>query len=82
MDLTETLDYLFIANENLDIKNMGIQYLFYPETTICIPYMHPKMHCKVEGKLLAAVIDRQKIDISFPFKAGLAGVTLDSEPTL
>lgn len=44
--------------------------------------MQPKMHCKVAGKLLAAVIDRQKIDISFAFKAGFAGVILDSGATL
>lgn len=45
------------------------------------PYMQPNIHCKVDGKLFAAVIDRQKIDISFDFKAGLAGVTLDSGTT-
>lgn len=39
------------------------------------------MHCKVEGKLFAAVIDRQKIDTSFAFKAGFAGVTRDSGAT-
>lgn len=49
---------------------------------ICIPYMQPKMHCKVAGKLLAAVIDWQKIDINFAFKAGFAGVILDSGATL
>lgn len=36
------------------------------------------MHCRVDGKLFAAVIDRQKRDISFAFKARLPGVTLDS----
>lgn len=41
--------------------------------------MQPKMHCKVDGKLFAAVIDRQKRDISFPFRAILPGFTRDSE---
>ena len=36
------------------------------------------MHCKVDGKLFAAVIDRQKMDISLTLKAGLPGMTLDS----
>lgn len=36
------------------------------------------MHCKVDGKLFAAAIDRQKIDISLTLKAGFAGLTLDS----
>jgi len=40
--------------------------------------MQPKMHCKVDGKLFAAVIDRQKTDISLAFREGLPGVTLDS----
>lgn len=40
--------------------------------------MQPKMHCKVDGKLLAAVIDRQKIDISLPLKPEFPGFTLDS----
>ena len=43
--------------------------------------MQPKIHCKVDGKLFAAAIDRQNIDINFAFKAGLAGLTLDSEST-
>lgn len=37
------------------------------------------MHCKVDGKLFAAAIDRQKRDISFPFRAILAGFTRNSE---
>jgi len=43
--------------------------------------MQPKMHCKVDGKLFAAAIDLQNIDINFAFKAGLPGLTLDSEST-
>lgn len=43
-----------------------------------LPNMHPKMHCKVEGKLFAAVIDRQKIDISLTLRAIFPGFTLDS----
>lgn len=39
------------------------------------------MHCKVDGKLLAAVIDRQKIDISLPLKPEFPGLTLDSGST-
>ena len=31
--------------------------------------MQPKMHCKVDGKLFAAAIDLQNIDINFAFKA-------------
>lgn len=37
------------------------------------------MHCKVDGKLFAAVTDRQKRDISFPLRAILPGFTRDSE---
>ena len=81
MDPTETRVSNFWLQMRIWIINIGIKYYFYPEKTIGIPYMQPKMHCKVEGKLLVAVIDRQKIDISFPFKAALAGVTLDSGPT-
>lgn len=44
----------------------------------CLPYMQPKMHCKVDGKLFAAVIDRQKTDISLTLREGLPGMTLDS----
>lgn len=40
--------------------------------------MQPKMHCRVEGKLFAAVIDRQKTDVSLTLRAGLPGMTLDS----
>lgn len=36
------------------------------------------MHCKVEGKLFAAVTDRQKADISLTLKAGFPGLTLES----
>ncbi|KAL2559360.1 Uncharacterized protein Fot_04099 [Forsythia ovata] len=43
-----------------------------------LPNIQPKMHCKVDGKLFAAVIDRQKIDISLILKAGFAGLTLES----
>jgi len=43
--------------------------------------MQPKMHCKVDGKLFAAAIDLQNIDINFAFKAGLPGLTLDSDST-
>lgn len=43
-----------------------------------LPYMQPKIHCKVNGKLFAAVIDRQKIDTSFALKDGFPGLTLDS----
>lgn len=39
------------------------------------------MHCKVDGKLFAAAIDLQNIDINFAFKAGLPGLTLDSVST-
>lgn len=39
------------------------------------------MHCKVDGKLFAAAIDRQNIDINFAFSTGLPGLTLDSEST-
>lgn len=44
--------------------------------------MQPKMHCKVDGKLFAAVMDRQKIDMSFALKTGLTGATLDSTAAL
>lgn len=37
--------------------------------------MHPKMHCKVDGKLFAAAIDRQKTDIKRTLRAGPPGVT-------
>lgn len=40
--------------------------------------MHPKMHCKVEGKLFAAVIERLKIDISLTLRVRFPGLTLDS----
>lgn len=43
--------------------------------------MQPKMHCKVDGKLFAARIDRQKTIISFTLRDGLAGVTLESGGT-
>lgn len=43
--------------------------------------MQPNIHCRVAGKLFAAVIERQNIDISFAFKAILPGVTLDSGAT-
>lgn len=43
-----------------------------------LPNIQLKMHCKVDGKLFAAAIDRQKIDISLTLKAGFAGLTLDS----
>lgn len=36
------------------------------------------MHCRVDGKLFAAVIDRQKTAISFAFNALFTGVTVDS----
>lgn len=36
------------------------------------------MHCNVAGKLFAAVIDLQKIDINFVFRAAFPGLTLDS----
>lgn len=42
-----------------------------------LPYIQPKMHCRVAGKLFAAVIDLQKTeDINFALKARLPGVTL------
>ena len=44
--------------------------------------MHPKMHCKVDGKLFAAAMDQQKIDISLAFRAGLPGLTLCSVATV
>lgn len=50
---------------------------FYTKTAF-LPYMQPKIHCRVNGKLFAAVIDRQKIDISFALKDGFPGLTLDS----
>lgn len=34
------------------------------------------MHCRVAGKLFAAVIDLQKTDINLALKARLPGVTL------
>lgn len=40
--------------------------------------MQPNMHCKVEGKLFAAVIDRQNTDINLTLKAGFPGLTLKS----
>lgn len=43
--------------------------------------MQLNMHCNVAGKLFAAVIDLQKIDINFAFKAAFAGLTLDSGGT-
>lgn len=46
-----------------------------------IPYMQPNMHCKVEGKLFAAVIERQKIDISLALSAWFPGITLNSGAT-
>lgn len=36
------------------------------------------MHCNVDGKQLAAAIERQKTDISRIFNVGFAGATLDS----
>lgn len=36
------------------------------------------MHCNVAGKLFAAVIDLQKIDINFVFREAFPGLTLDS----
>ena len=43
--------------------------------------MQPKIHCRVAGKLFAAVIERQNTDISFIFNETLAGLTLDSGAT-
>ena len=40
--------------------------------------MQPKMHCKVDGKLFAAVMDRQNTAISFTFKVAFPGLTLES----
>lgn len=40
------------------------------------------MHCKVDGKLFAAVMDRQKTDINLAFKAELAGAILESGASL
>lgn len=40
--------------------------------------MQLKMHCNADGKLFAAVTDRQKTDISLTLRAGLPGMTLDS----
>lgn len=72
-------------NLSCDISNQDSVSLSFPFQTdmrklggVFIPYMHPKMHCKVAGKLFAAVIDRQNIDINFVFKAELAGLILDS----
>lgn len=45
---------------------------------IYIPYMQANMHCKVEGKLFAAVTDRQNTDISLTLIAGFPGPTLAS----
>lgn len=39
------------------------------------------MHCRVEGKELAAAIERQKTDISRALNAEFAGATLDSSAT-
>lgn len=39
------------------------------------------MHCKVEGKLFAAVMDRQNTAISFTFKVAFPGLTLESTAT-
>lgn len=36
------------------------------------------MHCKVDGKLFAAVMDRQNPAISFTFKVAFPGLTLES----
>lgn len=43
--------------------------------------MQPKMHCRDEGKLFAAVIDRQKTDINLTLKVKLAGLILHSGAT-
>lgn len=48
---------------------------------LSIPNMHPKMHCKVDGKLFAAVIDRQKTDISLTRRARFPGLILASGET-
>lgn len=40
--------------------------------------MQLKIHCNVEGKAFAAVIDRQKTDMSRTRIALLTGVTLES----
>lgn len=44
--------------------------------------MQPKIHCSVEGKAFAAVIDRQKIDMSRTRIATFTGVTLESAAML
>ena len=39
------------------------------------------MHCKVDGKLFAAITEWQKIDISLDLRAGFPGLTLKSGST-
>ena len=39
------------------------------------------MHCKVDGKLLAAAIEWEKMDINLALSTGLPGLTLDSGST-
>ena len=43
--------------------------------------MQPNMHCKVDGKLFAAITEWQKIDISLALRAGFPGLTLKSGST-
>lgn len=43
--------------------------------------MQPNMHCKVDGKLFAAITEWQKIDISLDLRAGFPGLTLKSGST-
>lgn len=43
--------------------------------------MQPNIHCNVDGKLFAAVIERQKIDMSLDLRAGFPELTLNSGAT-
>lgn len=44
--------------------------------------MHANMHRQVDGKLFAAVMDRQKTDINLAFKVEFTGAILESGASL